>query len=147
MKKISDYSDKELIEAQMKYGPELSKVAEKLGVSKKELSIKLAEMTLKERGIKYAYDKETWNALTCPHCGKVAPPIELDDPTEYLYGAYGGKIDSKVIAGAAIYAKCCHCGKGLKLVYTLLEMRPSPPENDRTAEAIAQRLLEKQKRQ
>jgi len=32
MKKISDYSDKELIEAQMKYGPELSKVAEKLGV-------------------------------------------------------------------------------------------------------------------
>jgi len=145
MKKMSDYSDKELIEAQMKYGPELSKVAEKLGVSKKELSIKLTEMTLRERGIKYDYDKETWNALTCPHCGKVAPPIELDDPTEYLYGAYGGKIDSKVIAGAAIYAKCCHCGKGLKLVYTLLEMRPSPPENGRVAEAIAQRLLEKEK--
>lgn len=39
MKKINKYSDEQLIEVHVKYGPELSKVAEKLGVSKKELSI------------------------------------------------------------------------------------------------------------
>ena len=146
MKKVNKYSDEQLIEAHMKYGPELSKVAEKLGISKKELSIRLTEMTLKERGIKYDYDKETWEALTCPHCGKVAPPIQLDDPTDYLYGAYGGKIDSKSMAAMTIFAKCCHCRKGLKLVYTLLEMRPSPPEDASVAEALARRLLDKEKK-
>ena len=145
IKKVNEYSDEQLIEAQMKYGSELSKVAKKLGISKRELSIRLTEMTLKERRIKYDYDKETWEALTCPHCGKVAPPIEIDDPTEYLCGAYGGKVDSKVMAGVAIFARCCHCGKGLKLVYTLLEMRPSPPEDASVAEALARRLVEKEK--
>ena len=145
MKEISEYSDKELIEAQQKYGPQLSKVAEKLGVSKKDLSIRLAGMTLKEKRIHYDYDEEMWEALTCPHCGSVAPPIELDDLTEYMYGAYGGKIDSKVMTGLSIFAKCCKCGKGLKLVYSLLEMRPSPPVDSTVAEALARRLLEKKK--
>lgn len=145
MKKVSEYSDKELVDAQIKYGPELSKVAEKLAVSKKDLSLRLTEMTLKEKGIHYDYDKKMWEALTCPHCGEVAPPIELDDSTEYMYGVYGGKIDSKVMAGLAMFAKCCRCGKGLKLVYSLLEMRPSPPEDATVAEALARRLLEKER--
>lgn len=143
MKKVDEYSDEQLIEAQMKCGPELSKLSGELGVSKRELSIRLTRMTLKDMGIKYDYDKETWEALTCPHCGKIAPAIELDDPTEYLHGAYGGKVDSKAIAGVAVFAKCCHCGKGLKLVYTLLEMRPSPSEDGSVAEALARRLLGK----
>jgi len=144
MKKIDDYSDQQISKAAMETGPELSKLAKKLGVSKRDLALRLGEMSLKEERVQYAYDNETWEILTCPHCGKVAPPIEIDDPTEYLLGAYGGKMDSKQMAGLALFAKCGACGKDLKLVYGLLEMRPSPSAE--AAERLARALIKKTKK-
>jgi len=144
MKRIDDYSDQEIWEAQMEAGPELSKLAKKLGVPKRDLALRLGEMSLEEDGVQHAYDDETWAALTCPYCGKVAPPLEIDDPTEYLLGAYGGKVDSKQMAGLTLFAKCGACGKELKLVYGLLEMRPSPSAKE--AERLARELREQLKR-
>ena len=144
MKKIDDYSDKEIREAMLEAGPELSKLAKKLGVPKRDLALRLGEMSLRMKGIEYAYDDETWEILTCPHCGKVAPPLEIYDPTEYMLGAYGGKVDSKQMVGMALFAKCGACGKELKLVYGLLEMRPSP--SAKAAERLARELMERNKR-
>ena len=144
MKKIDDYSDTEIRKAMREAGPELSKVAKRLGVPKRDLALRLGEMSLRMKGIEYAYDDETWEVLTCPHCGKVGPPLEIDDPTEYLLGAYGGKVDSKQMVGMALFAKCGACGKELKLVYALLEMRPSP--SAQAAERLARELMERDKR-
>ena len=140
MKSIHDYTDEEIMEVEMEFGFELSKGAKKLGVSKRDLALRLCEMSLKVKGLQYAYDDETWETLTCPHCGEVAPPVEIADPTEYLLGVYGGKVDSKQMVGLHLFAKCGACGKDLKLVYGLLEMRPSPSEE--AAERLARTMIE-----
>lgn len=135
MRTIDDYSDDD-ISAATGAGPfSIVQTAERLGVSPEELGRRLAAQTLHMK-VRYAYDKETLEALTCPHCGKVGPPVFIDDPRDYLLPAYGGVMDSKSIVGLMLEGECGACQGSIRLVYTLLEMRTGEPSPER-AEAIA----------
>ena len=134
MKKIDEYTRDEIFSA-LGAGPySVIQAAKRLDVSPEDLGRRLAADTLQEK-VRYAYDKQTLEALTCPHCGKVAPPVLIDDPRDYLLPAYGGIMDSKSIAGLMLEGECGACHGSIRMVYTLLEIRTGEPSAEQ-AEAI-----------
>ena len=135
MKTIDDYTDSE-IDAALSAGPfSIVQAAQRLAVSPEDVGRRLAAQTLRMK-VRYAYDERTLEALTCPHCGKAGPPIFLDDPRDYLLPAYGGIMDSRSIAGLMLEGEWGLCQGSIRMVYTLLEIRPGEPSAER-AEALA----------
>ena len=108
MNRLGDYSDDEIYQVLREIPFSLSEAARRLKVSPEELGRWLAARTLQRR-VGYAYDEETWRALTCPHCGSTGPPVFIDDPREYLLPAYGGIMDSKSLVALALEGECASC--------------------------------------
>ncbi len=144
MKRIEEYAKDEISEVMWEVGHSLSKAAKKLGVKKRDLALKMAELTMEMEPVSYAYDDSTWKALTCPHCNAVGPPVIIEDPSEYSYLAYGGKMDSKAIAGLHFYGECGACHKAISLVYEIVEMRTGEASAE-VAERLAKSLIERMK--
>jgi len=135
MKTIDDYSDEDIFAA-LSAGPfSIVGAAQRLGVSPEELGRRLAARTLRTK-VRYAYDKETLEALRCPHCSEVGPPVFIDDPRDYLLPAYGGVMDSESIVGLMLEGECGACHGSIRMMYTLLEILTGEPSAER-AEAIA----------
>ncbi len=144
MKRIEEYAKDEIFEVMWKVGHSLSKAADELGVEKRDLASRMAELTLEIEPDTYAYDDSTWRALTCPYCNTAGPPVIIEDPSEYSYLAYGGKMDSKAIAGLHFYGECGACQKKIRLVYEIVEMRTGEASAE-VAQRLAKTLIEKMK--
>lgn len=141
MKDISEYTDDEIKSVLMKHISKLSAAAQELDVPKEALARRFAEINLKSADrLNYLYNESTYDTITCPHCGKVAPTVEMDDRSDADLTIYGGRFDSRSLVGDARFGKCCHCNGELKLVYTLHEMRGGP--SAAVAEELARRAAE-----
>ena len=121
---LGKHAEADILKAVEKAGSHgLRKAAELLEVKPADLAHWLGKRSVALREhVHYAFDERTKQAMTCPHCACVGPVVDLDDPRDYLLGAYGGEVDSYALAGLQLTGRCGACNKKIRLAYGLVAM-------------------------